>query len=65
LTTLKKFSQSSWGCLYIQARAQTPSAFHTPNEHNSSHKKTAKENFNKRGQLISTLTRTFYEASAE
>jgi hypothetical protein len=44
---------------------QTPSAFYTPNEHNSSHKKIAEENFNKRGQLISTLTRTFYEASAE
>jgi hypothetical protein len=48
-----------------------PSAFHTPNEHNSSHKKpithqrirTAEE-FNKRGQLISTLKRTFYKESA-
>jgi hypothetical protein len=41
-----------------------PSAFHTPNEHNSSKKKTT-ENFNKRGQLISTLLmRTFYDASA-
>jgi hypothetical protein len=39
-----------------------PSAFHTPNEHNSSHKNTTEE-FNKTGQLISTLMRTFYEAS--
>jgi hypothetical protein len=50
---------------------QTPSTFHKSNEHNSSNKKTDNtrglgqlKNFNKRGQLISTMTRTFYEASA-
>jgi hypothetical protein len=50
-------------------KQQTLSAFHTSNEHNSPHKKTGNtigqlKNFNKREQLIYTLTRTFYEASA-
>jgi hypothetical protein len=48
-----------------------PSAFHTSNEQNSSHKKTDDirglgqlKNFNK-GKLMSTLMRSFHEASAD
>jgi hypothetical protein len=71
LTPLKKFSQSSWDVCTSKPEQQTPSTFHTPNEHNSSHQKTDNtrglgqlKNFNKKGQLFSTLTRTFYEANA-
>jgi hypothetical protein len=38
LTPLKKFSQSSWGVYTSKPEQHTPSAFHTPHHHNSSHK---------------------------
>jgi hypothetical protein len=64
LTPLKKFSQSSWGYLYIQARAGAAICnFHTSNEHNSTRKThniiglQQLKNFNKRGQFPWTVNK--------
>jgi hypothetical protein len=70
LPRLKNSSNLLGAICTSKPEQQTLSAFHTPHEHNSSHKRTEHtrglgqlKNFNKRCQLIVTSTRTFYEAS--